>query len=634
MPSDSDDNTATGWGQPGSTFAPPSPTPRPLEPPVTTAAPPRSTPPPFGQPATGQSPAEEARTEPTPIDTPPVELPPSFDALLDADGSVVLVLDLAGTVLSVNGAGLAVLGAKHVDEIVPGSTSYGLLRSFLDHIPRRLINDPNGGTWRGDFDHIGAAGDPIVFRATATAQPDPSRPGNGVLAIIARDVTAARLEQARLHHRATHDPLTGLANRRQVLAILEDAIQNQRGKVGHVAALFIDLDRLKYVNDALGHVIGDRLLVSTAARLAETIRPNDHVARIGGDEFLVVCSRIPDAVTALDLAERIRRALTGRLKVKELDLEFSVSIGIAMSDADVLDLSDADAASALISNADTAMYDAKNSGRGRCALFTSQMRSAARERTELAAALSHAITARELTIEYQPVFSAVSQTAVGAEALVRWQHPTLGRVDPATFVAIAEESGSIGRLGEFVLRQALADARIWRSQQQIDEDFAVHANVSHMQLASTSFVPLVLALLREHRMQPRQLVLEAREATLLGTNIDVQRTIRALRRLGVQVAVDNFGTGANSLSVLTDVGADILKLDGSLALPSGSSEADTRLVRALVLLAHALDMRVVAERVSGAEQLRRLRAAGCDYVQGNLLAAPAPFGAFDPNLSF
>jgi EAL domain-containing protein (putative c-di-GMP-specific phosphodiesterase class I) len=155
-----------------------------------------------------------------------------------------------------------------------------------------------------------------------------------------------------------------------------------------------------------------------------------------------------------------------------------------------------------------------------------------------------------------------------------------------------------------------------------------------MQLASTSFVPLVLALLRENKVQPSQLVLEARETALLHTNIDVQRTIRALRRVGVQVAVDNFGTGANSLAVLTDVGADILKLDGSLALPSGSSESDTRLVRALVLLAHALGMRVVAERVSGAEQLRRLRAAGCDYVQGNLLAAPASFGSFDPNASF
>jgi diguanylate cyclase (GGDEF)-like protein len=563
-----------------------------------------------------------------------MDVPAIVDELLDADGSIVIVLDMDRVVRTINPAALELLGAESASGITPGSASHALMRSFLDQVPQRLLNDVNGGTWRGEFDHTNSAGDPTVYRATVAVHHDASASGRGSIALIAHNVTAARLETARLRHRASHDPLTGLANRRQVINILRDAVQNQRGASGHVAALFIDLDRLKYVNDALGHQIGDRLLVSTAARLAETIRPNDHVARIGGDEFLVVCQNVPDPVTALDLAERIRRALTGRLRLKQLDLEFSVSIGIALSDAEVLAMSDADATSALISNADTAMYQAKNSGRGRCALFTSQMRFDARERSELAAALSQAIAQGELTIEYQPVFSAISETAVGAEALVRWQHRTRGRIDPATFISIAEETGSIGRLGEFVLERALADARIWRDQQLVAEDFAVHANVSQVQLASSSFVHQVLAQLRKFRIQPRELVLEARETALLGNNTDVQRTVRALRRVGVRIAVDNFGTGSNALSVLTEVGADILKLDGSLALPSGSSDADTRLVRALVLLAHALDMRVVAERVSGAEQLRRLRAAGCDYLQGNLLSAPTSADRFDPTVSF
>jgi diguanylate cyclase (GGDEF)-like protein len=428
--------------------------------------------------------------------------------------------------------------------------------------------------------------------------------------------------------------LTGLANRRQVLSILRDSIKEQRGKPGHVAALFIDVDHLKYVNDALGHQVGDRLLVSAAARLAEAVRPDDHVARIGGDEFLVVCQDMPDAVMALDLSERIRRALSGRLRVKQLDIEFSVSIGIALSDAELLSRADIDAASTLISHADTAMYEAKKAGRSRCALFTAQMSSEARERTELAAALLQAINEKQLTLEYQPVFSAVSQSAVGAEALVRWQHPTHGSMDTATFISIAEESGSINRLGEFVLRQAVTDLRRWIDQQLIADDFSLHANVSELQLASSSFVHNVLALLREYKIRPQQLVLEARETALTASNIDVQRTVRALRRVGVRVAVDNFGTGANALSVLTDVGADILKLDGSLALPTGSTEADTRLVRALVLLAHALDMHVVAERVSDTDQLHRLRAAGCDFLQGNLLAPPTPSEQFAPNTSF
>jgi len=252
------------------------------------------------------------------------------------------------------------------------------------------------------------------------------------------------------------------------------------------------------------------------------------------------------------------------------------------------------------------------------------MRCADRERSGLAAGLAHAVAKNELTIEYQPVFSAVTHEASATEALVRWNHPERGWIDPSTFVAVAEESGSIGRLGEFVLRTCLGDLRRWIDEGRVGGDFAVHVNVSQVQLASTSFVGQVQSILRDIDVQPSQLVLEARESALVSGNTDVQRSVRTLRRLGVGIAIDNFGTGANALSVLTDVGADFLKLDGSLALPSGSSDADIRLVRALVLLAHALDMHVVAEKVSGAEQLAHLQVAGCDYVQGHLLGTPAP----------
>jgi EAL domain-containing protein (putative c-di-GMP-specific phosphodiesterase class I) len=253
-------------------------------------------------------------------------------------------------------------------------------------------------------------------------------------------------------------------------------------------------------------------------------------------------------------------------------------------------------------------------------VFTTEMHSAARERTELAAELARAITDKRLSIDYQPVFSAVTRQTVGAEALVRWQHPTRGRIEPIEFVSIAEEAGSIGELGEFVLEQAMVETRLWLEQGRIGDGFAAHVNVSPAQLASASFVNLVMSMLRVHGLEPHRLVLEARETALLGRNVDIQRSVRALRRLGVRIAIDNFGTGANALSALTDVGADIVKLDGAFGLPTGSTDADTRLVRAVVLLAHALDMRVVAERVSTVEQLLRLRAAGCDEVQGNLLA--------------
>ena len=566
-------------------------------------------------------------------------LPYPVAGLLDADGSSFVMLALDGTPLAANQQALTMLGADTVDDLSTGSMARGVLRSLLDHVPQQLLAETaapglgTGGTWQGDFDHVGNDGMHRIYRATVVVQHDETATGGGHIGIITHDVTIARDEAARLRHRASHDPLTGLANRRQILTLLAHAIADQRGRPGHVAAVFIDVDRLKYVNDALGHEVGDRLLVSTAQRLSEATRPTDHVARIGGDEFLVVCTELADPLAALDIAERIRRALSGRLRVNQLDLAFGVSIGVAMSDPDLLDLNEDDAAAALISNADTAMYEAKKSGRARVVLFTSQMRSAARDRTELAAALAHAVAEHQLEVDYQPVVSALTDSVVGAEALVRWNHPTRGRIDPAMFVSIAEESGSIGRLGEFVLEQAMADTQRWLEQRLVSPDFAVHVNVSHMQLASASFVNLVVAMLRQHRLRPSQLILEAREAALLTRNVEVERSVRALRRLGIRVAIDNFGTGANALSILTDIGADILKLDGSLALPSGSSDSDTRLVRAIVLLAHALSMQVVAERVSGPEQLRRLRAAGCDMVQGNLLGDPVSAERFAVRIS-
>ena len=279
---------------------------------------------------------------------------------------------------------------------------------------------------------------------------------------------------------------------------------------------------------------------------------------------------------------------------------------------------------ALAVAADTAVHAAKQRGRGHTAQFSEQLGSQARVRTELSSALSRALRDGQLEVEYQPIFSAVSEMAEAAEALLRWNHPTRGRVEAGEFIPIAEETGVIVPIGDWVLQQACSTTRQWIDAGLVGSRFSVHVNVSRLQLAGPTFVNRVVDLLREYRLRPRQVVLEVREASLVDDDSDeVVRSVRALRRVGVRVAIDNFGTGSHALSLMTDIGADVLKLDGSLALPNGASETDTRVVRALVLLAHALNMEVVAERVTGLEQLRRLRAAGCDLVQGHLVGSPA-----------
>jgi diguanylate cyclase (GGDEF)-like protein len=539
-------------------------------------------------------------------------------ALLQANAAATLVAGIDGTLIDANAAGAMLFGLAPG---APGDPTVSL-RDILDQVPQQLLTDPEGGVWNGEIDLPVPGAAHVVHACTVLVRHDLASPFGGIVGVICRDVSVERARTRDLMHQLEHDPTTGLLNRAAALDRIAQALRHTADGSSEVAVLLIDVDRLRDVNDALGHETGDRLLASTARRLATAVRPTDIVARLGGDEFLVLCADVPDGTVAMELADRIRRALTGRLTIRQLELDVSVSVGVSISDPDVRSASYDEGAIQLVSYADTAVYSAKQAGRARTAMFTTQLRSRARVRTETAAALSKALRDGELMVEFQPIFSAVSERAEAAEALVRWIHPTRGRIEAGEFIPVAEETGVIVPIGDWVLQQACATTRRWIDDGVVGQRFAVHVNISRLQLSSATFVSRVVDLLRDYQLRPRQIVLEAREATLLGDNAEVVRSVRALRRVGVRVALDNFGTGSNALSLLTDVGADVLKLDGSLALPSGASEADTRVVRALVLLAHALNMEVVAERVTGLEQLRRLRAAGCDLVQGHLLGKP------------
>ena len=568
-----------------------------------------------------EQPTDQHAEQPTDRVTGTEALAPLRD-LVDAAGIATIFTTLDGAVLDANAPGED-LFRTHVAPVgrPDGRES---VRTVLDQVPQRLLGDPGGGVWQGDID-LAVPGGPASIQATTVfVRRDPEMADGGFIAVLCRDVTDDRNRITEILHLLEHDTTTGMLNRAAAISRTTHAMRRIAEDGGEIAVLLVDVDRLRDVNDALGHDVGDRLLASTAKRLTTAVRPNDIVARLGGDEFVVLCHDVPDSSVAMDLADRVRRALTGRLTIRQLELDVSVSVGVAITDAGLRELDAADAAIRLISRADTAAHAAKQAGRARCAMFTEQMQKRARIRTELAAALSKAMREGELEIEYQPIFSAVSEHAEAAEALVRWMHPTRGRIEATEFIPVAEDTGVIVAIGDWVIQQACIATRQWIDDGVVSTRFAVHVNVSRLQLASSSFVNRIVDLLREHRLRPRQIVLEAREASLLGPDSDeVVRSVRALRRVGVRIALDNFGTGSNALSLLTDIGADVLKLDGRLALPSGASEADTRVVRALVLLAHALHMEVVAERVTGIEQLRRLRAAGCDLVQGHLVGKPA-----------
>jgi diguanylate cyclase (GGDEF)-like protein len=443
---------------------------------------------------------------------------------------------------------------------------------------------------------------------------------------VGSDVTERRRLQEELTRSARIDALTGLPNRAVVVERVQRALDHAARHPGYgFAVLFMDFDRFKQVNDMLGHSAGDELLRQIARRVEDTLRPGDAVARvpsqlqlaarIGGDEFVVVLEGVRDEADALTVAERLREALALPYTLGSQLLQSGASIGIVVADHGLRSAED------VLRDADTAMYEAKRGGRGRCVVFDRSMHERVVQALAIENDLRRALRDDELFVVYQPLVDLADQRMVGVEALVRWRHPRLGIVAPARFVGVAEEAGLIDAIGRQVLERACRQFADWRRALGDAAPRLLAVNLSRAQLQLPGLVPEVKWLLESHGMRPAELQLEVTES-LAAQDERVQATLRELKTLGVRLALDDFGTGYSSLACLHQLPVDTVKIDRSFVMHAETVEYHRVLIEATIRVAQALGMTTVAEGVETSGQAALMRRLRCDRGQGYLFSRP------------
>ncbi len=440
-----------------------------------------------------------------------------------------------------------------------------------------------------------------------------------VLSQRVRRIIEANRAEKRIRHLAYNDLLTGLPNRTLFFDLLGQAVDQARANAARLAVLFMDLDRFKYVNDNLGHDVGDRLLVAVAQRVRRAVRNVDVVARLGGDEFTVVLTDIEGPAPAASAAQNICRVLAAPFQIDGHDIFVTSSVGIAMYPYD------GDDVASLVKHADSAMYRAKKTNTG-FQFYEASMEQSISEHVRLESDLRRALEHNELEVYYQPQARFDTQQIVGMEALVRWKHATRGMVSPVEFIPLAEETGLINPLGEFVLRTACAQLRVW-----LDEGLPpmrVAVNLSVRQLLQKNFADTVEAVLVDTRLPPGLLELEITESTLMEHAQDTLQALHRLRQLGVRLSIDDFGTGYSSLSYLKRFPVDIIKIDRSFVRDVPQDADDAAIIAGIIALAHSLRLEVVAEGVETEAQLTFLRAQHCDLLQGYYLSPAVPADQF------
>jgi len=435
------------------------------------------------------------------------------------------------------------------------------------------------------------------------------------------DITARKLVEERLAHDTLHDALTGLPNRILFLDRLQNRIErNKRNPDKLFAVMFIDLDRFKVVNDSLGHAAGDQLLVTVATRIKQCLRPEDTVARLSGDEFAILLDSITDVNDAGQVADRIRSKLITTTILGSIERSPTASIGIVIFDPSYTSSEE------LLRDADSAMYHSKSKGGNQYQIFDKSMLTSAVELIQLEGELKRAVERKEWLCYYQPIFSLVSGKPVGAEALVRWQHPYRGILLPKEFINVAEETGAIIPIGEYILDAACKQAKVWRESQ--NPKFYVSVNLSARQFQDIGLVNKVEKILHKTGLSGEGLRLEITENIAINNTEHTKKVLEELEKIGIHTSIDDFGTGYSSLSYLKNFPLNVLKIDQSFIKDLQVNEKNKSLVVAILSMARSMGLEVVAEGVEKDEQLNFLRSQSCDNVQGFLLSHPLPVSDF------
>ena len=526
-------------------------------------------------------------------------------AFLDEDGSFVYL----------NEAHAKLYGYDGPEELLGEGWDVLYDEEQLAHFHRHAMPTlREHGHWRGEA--VGRRRDGSEFPQELSIN---ALKGGGFVCVV-RDVTERKALEAQLEHQAFHDPLTGLPNRALLMDRLDHGLARARRDGSAIAVLFLDLDRFKAINDSLGHETGDRLLVEAARRLEGCVRPGDTAARFGGDEFVVLLGRVANEGEAIRVAERVLEALGPSFGLVGHELYVTASVGIALSRTPW------DRPRDLLRDADAAMYRAKERGKARYALFEEEMNARALRHLALEGDLRRAAQnpGEEFVVHYQPKAELSTGEIVCVEALVRWRHPERGLLSPEEFVPLAEELDLVVPLGRWVIGEACAQLARWQSSSPTEPPLTASANLSAKQFEHEGLVGDVARALEESGLAPGCLILEITESAVMKNAPLAASVMRKLKALGVELSIDDFGTGYSSLSYLTRFPLDYLKIDRSFVAGLGEDPNDTVVALGIIELAHAMDLKVVAEGVETEGQLNRLRGMGCDMAQGDYLSGALP----------